>query len=84
MLYVNKNAELFDDNPNDMPLLGTPKLKSLNSIWPEPDMQFRKLNEESSHPTMNFERGDVLEVRERSIRSEFCTSESCWSGELDF
>lgn len=81
MLYVNRNAEQLDDT-NEMPLLGTPKLKSFNAIWPEPDEGFRKLEENSTHPTLNLKRGDVLSVRDGKIRDELCTTESCWSGEF--
>jgi hypothetical protein len=81
MLYANRNAEHIDDCLSEMPLLGTPKLTSLNMIWPEPDQDFRRQKEESDHPVVNLKRGDVLTVRDDNIgdKSEVCATESCWS-----
>lgn len=82
MLYANRNAERIIDPSNDMPLLGTPKLTSINAIWPEPDQDFRS----NDHPIMNLSRGDILTVSENIVKDaeDICATESCWSGKPIF
>jgi hypothetical protein len=83
MLYANRNTT-ESPNSQEMPLLGTPKLTSLNMIWPEPDADFRRRNQEPVYPTVNLLRGDVLTVQADAPKDqvEVGVTESCWSGRI--
>lgn len=81
MLYVKRNTTANSGSRNDMPLLCSPMLNSFNTIWPEPDTDYRSRS--TNNPTLNLHRGDILAVQvdARKNEGEEYGTESCWSGE---